>query len=138
MKLTKRFYKKWSHEPFKLREISFDEIEDIALDKGTSALKQFKKIRRLRRKEQICEEKIDEIKHDTSKAIAAFVTFEFPSERDKALFAFHSSPLSHCCFPLCKNCLKKDKNYLEGAYLKTKKPTGPSNIVWSNMDATTS
>jgi hypothetical protein len=114
-------------------EMTMDDLEKFAREKGKKAEKDLKKIKDLKKKEEKVSSQIKEAAR--RKIVAAYVTFEDKFQRDVAIKAFAASPLTFCCTSCCgKCCCDEDHHLLGGRLVHVNPATSPDNIIWANMD----
>ncbi len=134
MKIYRDYFRKWSGGSSPLKQVSYEDLVALSKQKGKKAITEFKKIEKLKIKQENLQAKIVQLKNDKkSNVISAFITFENKPQRNIIYTAYQKSPLIRCCFTLgCAG--KREVNVMEAKFLKVTKPTDPSNIIWHNMN----
>jgi hypothetical protein len=135
LQLARKFYRKYA-KINAVVEVGMEDIEVLAKETGNKkAKKSYKKIEKVKIAEVKIEQKIKNIQNNKGGIVAAYITFEDKSQNDKALYAYQDNPCSKCCYSICCCCYGDNPHILDKKYIKVGEAPAPSNITWSNMDA---
>jgi len=135
IKMSKAFYKKWAKERTPSKEISMEDLDEIAKKSGKKARKEYNQIAKVKKNEIKIENKINNLHNQKGGVVCAYITFENKLERDKVLRGYDASQASGFFYKCCSSCFEKDQHNFHGKYLRVSGAPSPSNINWANMDA---